>query len=316
LYFWLCSFIFIILSTLRLDPRVSFFTGLVAAIEYLILAWYLLGKGDPAGVDPFFLMKAPHFSKAFILFAGGAIAAFVAHRIRGGLVSYLKSRDEKEKIANIFRQHVSPRVVEKLIQQKEEILSETRHVCVMFLDIRNFTTFSQNRHPEEVVAYLNVLFDFMIEIVNRHNGIINKFLGDGFMAVFGAPFSDGLDSVHAVRAGIEIIEKVGEYVQTGKIVPTRVGIGLHTGKVVTGNIGSILRKEYTVIGDVVNVASRIESLNKQFGTQFLISEEVKRAIEKHAGEISGKVEGVANMEALGCVAVKGRDAQAEIYKVR
>ena len=96
------------------------------------------------------------------------------------------------------------------------------------------------------MTYLESLFEFMIEIVNRNNGIINKFLGDGFMAVFGAPLSDGNDCANAVRSAREILEKVEEEVQRGSILPTTVGIGLHAGQAVTGSIGSALRKEYTL----------------------------------------------------------------------
>ena len=101
---------------------------------------------------------------------------------------------------SIFGQHVSPEVVDKLLNQNVEIESEIKHVCVMFLDIRNFTSFSENKSPVEVVNFLNTLFEFMIQIVNQNNGIINKFLGDGFMAVFGAPLSNGIDCVNAVQA--------------------------------------------------------------------------------------------------------------------
>ena len=206
---------------------------------------------------------------------------------------------------NIFGQHVSPAVMEKLLLQKNSAEGEVQNVCMMFLDIRNFTTFSENRTPQEVVTYLNSLFDFMIDIVNRNHGIINKFLGDGFMAAFGAPFSDGFDSRNAVNASKEILQKLKEEIEAGNILPTRIGIGLHTGEAVTGNIGSSQRKEYTIIGDVVNLASRIESLNKQFDSQFLISDTVKEAL------------GDAGIEtvSLGKVAVKGRAEPVEIFKL-
>ena len=145
----------------------------------------------------------------------------------------------------------------------------------------------------------------MIDIVNRNHGIINKFLGDGFMAAFGAPFSDGFDSRNAVNASKEILQKLKEEIEAGNILPTRVGIGLHTGNAVTGNIGSSQRKEYTIIGDVVNLASRIESLNKQFNSQLLISDMVKEAL----GDTS--IETVS----LGKVAVKGRAEPVEIFKL-
>ncbi|HEY9840983.1 MAG: adenylate/guanylate cyclase domain-containing protein, partial [Candidatus Sericytochromatia bacterium] len=195
-------------------------------------------------------------------------------------LAVLASQEEKNRVVSMFGQHVSPEVVNKLLSQPAELGTEVRHVCVMFLDIRNFTRFSENTDPEEVVRYLNTLYDFMIEIVNRHHGIINKFLGDGFMAVFGAPLSNGFDSRNAVHAAQEILATLEQAIRTDKIPPTAVGIGLHAGEAVTGNVGSAQRKEYTIIGDVVNVASRIEQLNKQFGSQLLISETVWESLDQ------------------------------------
>ncbi len=120
----------------------------------------------------------------------------------------------------------------------------------------------------------------MIEIVNRHHGVINKFLGDGFMAVFGAPLSEGDDCLNGVAAAKEILSRVEEEVSRGTVAPTTLGIGLHAGEAVTGSIGSSLRREYTVIGDVVNLAARIEKLNKKFGSQLLISEIVWQALRR------------------------------------
>jgi adenylate cyclase len=175
----------------------------------------------------------------------------------------------------------------------------------MFLDIRNFTSFAEKRSPEEVVRYLESLFEFMIEIVNRHHGVINKFLGDGFMAVFGAPLSEGGDCLNGVAAAREILTRVEEEVASGKVLPTTVGIGLHAGEAVTGSIGSSLRKEYTVIGDVVNLASRIEKLNKQFQSRLLISENVWQSLENNPAEAIP----------MGNVRVQGREEGIGIYQL-
>jgi len=149
------------------------------------------------------------------------------------------------------------------------------------------------------------LFEFMIEIVNRHHGIINKFLGDGFMAVFGAPLSDGKDCLNAVEAAQEILERVRQEVEAGTILPTTVGIGLHAGEAVTGSIGSALRREYTVIGDVVNLAARIEKLNKQFDSQLLISEMVWQAVNEDRRQAVP----------MGEVQVRGREQAIQVYQV-
>ena len=104
----------------------------------------------------------------------------------------------------------------------------------------------------------------MIRLVNANHGIINKFLGDGFMACFGAPLSDGRDTQNAVRAAVEIAQTVERLCSEGRIAPTRIGIGLHAGTAVTGSVGSDERREYTIIGDTVNLASRVEQLTERY----------------------------------------------------
>ena len=301
-------FLIIALSGLRLSFSISVFTGSLAAIEYVAVAWYITNNMDkpivmPEAVPP--LMFFTHIVKGIMLFMAGVITGIVTDKLKKGFLKSYQTVSEKNKVMNMFGQHVSPEVMEKLLQQKSEMEGEIRSVCVMFLDIRNFTTFSESRSPQEVFTYLNSLFEFMIEIVNRNHGVINKFLGDGFMAVFGAPFSDGRDSQNAVKAAREVIQTLQQEVLSGRIQPTNVGIGLHTGNAVTGNVGSSQRKEYTIIGDVVNLASRVESLNKQFDSQLLISDAVKNAIGKEA----------ADAISLGKVAVKGRLDPVEVFKL-
>jgi adenylate cyclase len=143
----------------------------------------------------------------------------------------------------------------------------------------------------------------MIDSINRHNGIINKFLGDGFMAVFGAPISTGEDVKNAVNASLEIVNTLEKMIQKGDIPATGIGIGLHCGDAVTGNVGSADRREYTIIGDVVNLASRIEQLNKSYGSRILVSEDVRQKISDF------------NCEEIGQVTVKGRQAPVRIFKL-
>jgi adenylate cyclase len=146
----------------------------------------------------------------------------------------------------------------------------------------------------------------MIESVNRHHGIVNKFLGDGFMAVFGAPISNENDCKNAVRAAREILSRLEEMCASGRLPPTQVGMGLHAGSVVTGSIGSAERKEYTIIGDVVNVASRIEGKNRELRAQILISRSVFDALDE------------AEQRAAICrgpVVLKGRQKAIELYQL-
>jgi adenylate cyclase len=298
--------VFIVLAALRLDFWLCTFTGFVVAVEYLLLAWYVIQVSGNSSADPIMLNFIQHLGKAGLFLFTGVLAGVVSVRIKQQFTNSLRVIEERNQIISMFGQHVSPAVAEKLLAQPElELDGELRRVCVMFLDIRDFTAFAQNRSPEDVVHYLNTLFDFMIDSVNRHNGIINKFLGDGFMAVFGAPISNHDDVLNAVKAAHEILEKVEALTAAKGIPPTRVGIGLHAGDVVTGNVGSTLRKEYTVIGDTVNLASRIEQLNKQFASRLLISESVWQVIQA-AYPVA---------EDLGLMDIRGHDQPLKIYKL-
>ena len=297
--------LFIVLSALRLNFRLSVFTGAVAAFEYTLVALAFIGRGG-ADVNPLLMLAPVHVLKGVALLALGVVTGLVALQIKRRMLDSFRLAEERNEVVNTFGRYVSPAVVDKLLERGTEVRSEKRNVCVMFLDIRGFTAFAERRHPEEVVEYLESLFGFMAEIVNSHRGIINKFLGDGFMAVFGAPLSEGRDCANAVEAAREIIARVDEEVTVGNVLPTRVGIGLHAGEAVTGSIGSALRQEYTVIGDVVNLASRIEQLNKQFGSQLLVSEEVWQ---------EARVEGLTDAIPMGHVQVKGRETPIGIYRV-
>jgi adenylate cyclase len=269
-------FLFILLSTLRLDFALSAFTGLVAAVEYagVTLFW---GSLDTTVTEPVLSSLPQHLAKAGILLVTGVAAGFVARRLRGSFTRALESLEERSRILGVFGQHVSPQVVERLVKGEAEAKSELRDVCVMFFDIRGFTTFAEKRSAEEVVMHLNAIFDSAVAAVVENHGIVNKFLGDGFMAVFGAPIEEGNACANAVKAGLEVLDRVQRLQDEGRIGPTRVGLGLHAGPAVVGTIGATQRKEYTVIGDVVNVASRVESLNKEFGSRMLVTEAVWRA---------------------------------------
>jgi len=117
----------------------------------------------------------------------GLVAGLLARQIKRQVEVSLRTVQDRDRAVRIFGQYVSPQIAEKLLHQPVDLGGELRNVCVMFLDIRNFSSYAAGERPEAVMAYLNTLFDFMIDIVNEHQGIVNKFLGDGFIAVFGAP---------------------------------------------------------------------------------------------------------------------------------
>jgi len=266
-------FVFILLATLRLDFALCAFTGAVAAGEYAAITLTWVSK-DPHVAEPALASVPHHLGKALILFVSGIAAGFVAQRLRRSFRRAIESVGDRQRILGVFGQHVSPEIVARLVAGEAETRSEERDVCVMFLDIRDFTAFSERRSPAEVVDFLNVLFAPAIDAVVSRHGVVNKFLGDGFMALFGAPVAVGNSSAAAVDAALDIVARIDRLVEEGTLPPTRIGIGLHAGRAIVGNIGSSERKEYTVIGDVVNVASRIEALNKTLDSRVLASDEV------------------------------------------
>jgi adenylate cyclase len=289
-------FIFIGLSALYLDPWICVFAGAVAALEFEVCVRLAQAEGGDL---------ATARVKSAVLLLVGAAAAFVAHQARRRLSAAVNTVAERDRAIGIFGQHVSPQVADLLLHQSIELGGEEREVCVMFLDIRDFSVYAAAHTPAEVVGYLNTLFSEAIAIVNRHEGFVNKFLGDGFMAVFGAPVNDPQASRHAAAAAGEILGMVERYNVEKRIPPTRLGIGLHVGRAVTGNVGSVSRKEYTIIGDAVNLAARIEQATKQFQTPLLVSEIVWKHLDAAAWR----------GEDLGEVTLKGQARPTRLFKL-
>lgn len=297
--------VFIVLSTLRLDFRLSVFTGAVAAVEYVALSYAYLGGSDgsaagtPLALPPFYLGKG-----AMLLLAGLA-AGFVAHQLKRRVGNAFRTMQERQRVMDAFGQQVSPAIAEELLKAGPEIASRRADVCVLFMDIREFTRLVGNWPPERIVALQNAVFGLAVEVVNRNHGIINQFLGDGFMATFGAPTSTDNDCANALAAARELVAGVRALGEAGRIPPIKVGIGLHAGQAITGNIGSAQRQQYSITGDVVILASRIEQLNKEFGSQILASREVLEG----AGGVPPEA------VPLGPVRVKGREQPIELFRL-
>ena len=294
-------FIFIILSTLRLDFWLSAFTGFVAGAELLGLA-LLHPATQAAASDP--TLAAPFvMSRSAVLFACGVIAGAVGTQLRRQFEASIAAATARDHVTNLFGQHVSPQVVERLLAAGPTAATDTRRVAVMFVDIRGFTAAASTRTPQQVVDRLDAAFAVLVDIVDRNGGIVNKFLGDGFLALFGAPFEDPNAAARAVTAAREMLAAIAQH-NVGSDWPLRIGIGLHLGNVVAGSVGSPRRKEYTVIGDTVNLASRIEGLNKEFGSQLLIS----NAVHQEIGNVEGAV-------SLGDVPVRGYQQPIRVWRL-
>ena len=298
----LLYFLFIVLSTMRLDFALSAFTGAVAAVQSFVLAYFVLHLAW--STDELNRSMIYYLARSAVLLAAGLIAGSVGLTIKGHFARALTAISARDRVTNLFGQHVSPQVVDRLLAIGAGELSEMRRVCVMFVDIRGFTAAARERSPAEVVARLDTAFAVLVEIVDRHHGIINKFLGDGFLAMFGAPIDDPAAAADAVAAGRRMLRAIAQE-NAGNPWPIRIGIGIHIGDAVTGTVGSPRRKEYTVIGDTVNLAARLESLNKEVGSQFLVSDAVHAA----AGDAIG------DAAPLGPLPVRGYDQPVIVWRL-
>ena len=219
-----------------------------------------------------------------------------------------ETEKEKRKISELFSRYLPERVIDEMVEKMEIPLGgERREITVLFSDIRNFTSLSEKRDPADVVSDLNEFFNEMTECIFKYDGMVDKFLGDGIMAIFGAPVPVPGHAEKAVMAALEMVERAERLKKKWKTRGKRgfdIGIGIHTGVAVVGNVGSSKRMEYTAIGDTVNLAARLEPLNKEYGTRIIISETTKRQIKDFF-----------ILRDLGSVKVKGKRAEVKIYEV-
>ncbi len=213
---------------------------------------------------------------------------------------------EKEHVRHAFSRYVTKEVVDEILKGHVNVSQGIRReVTIMFTDIRGFTTLAEHMEPEEVVHDLNDYFSEMVEVVFRHGGTVDKYIGDGIMAIFGAPLPQPDHAYQAVRAASSMRQALRSLnerrVRAGK-PPLEFGVGLHTGECVIGNIGTSERMDYTAVGDAVNTASRIEGLTKDLGLDILLSGGTYR-------HVAGRV----RTEARPPLQVKGRVGSLEVH---
>jgi adenylate cyclase len=237
--------------------------------------------------------------------AVGGIALFF-----GAAYQYFIEGREKRKVSRLFGRYVSKDVYAQLMHHPDqaELGGKRREMSVLFSDIRGFTTVTERGNPEELVSQLNEYFSRMVEVVFRHKGTVDKFVGDMVMALFSAPLDDADHAEHAVAAAIEMVGELGELNRAWAargMTQLDIGIGVNSGEMIAGNIGSSSIMSYTVIGDNVNLGSRLESLNKEYKTRIIISDATRV-----------RLKGQYDIRPLGDVVVKGKSKPVAIFEIK
>lgn len=246
-------------------------------------AWFVFRLRFPVALVPLAAVIALYFGATVVALYRGVVLPMVSPALAvmfSGLLSYgtyyhTEGR-RRRLLQTVFGSYVSPELANQILEQERVPLEGTRQVVtVMFSDLRDYTTYCQGRDPQQVVSELNEYFRDMTAEIKAHGGMVNKFIGDGIMALFGAPVPGSDDAYRAIACALQMVERNREFnerrVQQG-LQPLVIGIGIHTGEAVVGTIGATEKVEYTAIGDTVNVAARIEGENKTFHTQVLLSE--------------------------------------------
>ncbi len=234
------------------------------------------------------------------------------------MVDGLKERD---KLRTTMGKYMTAAVIEHLMAGKVQLGGETLEVTILFTDIRSFTSISEKMDAQALVGLLNEYFTEMVAAVMAEDGVVDKYIGDAIMAVFGAPVPKKDDALHAVRAAVKMrvaLAHLNERLRARGVPQLKTGIGIHTGEVVAGNIGSERRMEYTVIGDAVNLASRLESSTKELGVEVLISEDtyerVKDSIDARVVKeitVKGRAKPVRTYEVLG---IRGEESLPKLVQ--
>jgi adenylate cyclase len=271
--------------------RLHAFRAFLAAVG-VWLALVLIAYGTFALLDLWVRVMAP--SLALVLGYGATV-----------IESFVREQRERRRLSQFF----SPDVVREVVRHKDEgsLTTSRRTVTVLFSDIRGFTSISEKLEPEQVAEMLREYLSEMTEIVFKHGGTVDKYIGDCIMALYNVPFEDPEHAIKAVRTGLEFQEKtiaVSQRWEAKLGVAIRNGVGINTGEAVVGTLGSRQRLEYTAIGDAINLGSRLESITKEYKTNIIISEFTYEHVKDHFVT-----------KELGDVTVKGKSRPVKIYAV-
>lgn len=258
-------------------------------------------------VDPLYRDETGELAHTFNLMTGELEQAY--GQIKSYALETAIARNRETKVRNIFQKYVPKEVIDQYLESPESMLKgENRELAVLFSDIRDFTSITERMKPEDLVESLNAYFAGMVDVIVSRRGIVDKYIGDCIMAFFGAPVRHPDDVWQSVQAGFDMLdtlERFNERQRTNGKPTFRIGIGISHGSVTLGNIGSEKKMDYTVIGEQVNLASRMENLTKLYKEPLVITESVSHAIGDHAPT-----------RPLDRIAVKGTSRGVSVWTAR
>lgn len=322
---FLIYFLWIALAAVRVSVRLTVFTGILSVVSYLLL---IVAAVFRETIQPGSMTD--HFTSAKVSLASqGLRIAFLtacfsaaAYAVRNYRATIAQSGEtaapdvhpgpaanapsqgsEKEYLLRFL----SPQTTERIISQRMALLSGRHAATILFCDIRDFTGLSETMPPEEITSLLGEYRRRMLEVIFEHGGMIERFVGDEIMAVFGLPVSTGRDEEMAVRTAVtmkKVLAEMNELRAAAGKAEIAFGIGIHTGSVVAENIGTSHRSDYTVVGQTVTLANRIETLNKFLGTDILVTEETY-----------ARVQHIVEVEKQRLVRVKGIEQPIQTYRI-
>ena len=260
----------------------------------------VLYKDETGRLGHTFNLMSEELGKAYDQIKGFALHAAVA-------------QTKELKLRTVFQKFVPKSVIDELIKSPDQMIGETKVLAVLFSDVRDFTSISEKMQPDQIVESLNNYFGRMVEIIMSRKGLVDKYIGDAIMAYFGAPVKYEDDVVQCVTAGLDMLDALQEFnkwQESKGRTRWQTGIGINYGNVTVGNIGSQRKMDYTVIGDMVNLASRLEGLTKKYHAPLIVSESVHGTVHRKIGDDAPP------HRLLDTVAVKGRRTGTKIFEVR
>jgi adenylate cyclase len=314
-------FYFVILgvAAFSFSPAMVLWTGIAGAIGWLAAFSHVAGKVDgvrnwsdippsPTAeqimavvLDPKFGGLGGHIQEAVLLVVVAFLIAVVMWRARTTLRRQLEAERDHNTMSSIFGRFVPQTIVDAMVAGRGALTPVERQATVLFADIAGFTSMTQRAGAARTVEILNAYFDEVTRIIGAHNGIVTQFQGDAVLATFNVPVEDPGHAANAFEAARSILAAVAEREFAGERI--RVRIGINTGSLVAGNVGGGGRQSYTVHGDAVNLAARLEALCKEHGTSLLLSAATAKALPG------------ANLVAVGTIAVRGLSEPVAVYSI-